>query len=277
MFKIGEFSTIARVSDVLLRHYDQIDLFKPAYVDPENGYRYYTIEQLPELNRILALRDLGFSLEQVGRLTQDNISLEEVQGMLNQKRAQIERSVAEEQARLRRVESRLKQIQQHKKHAQLEVVLKSIPGQPFLSVREPVPFIRKSGWLYYQVSDAVLQHQVPGLGYCLAIFHEPAFRERNVDFELGFLLNNPGETSIPLPDHRQMTVKRLNPIKQALTYVHTGPWSEIHLGFSVIGSWIETEDMRIAGRSRELYLNLVPPEEDDKLIVEIQIPVERRK
>ena len=55
MFRIGEFSTIARVSSVLLRHYDEMDLFKPSYVNPQNGYRYYSIEQLPRLNRILAL------------------------------------------------------------------------------------------------------------------------------------------------------------------------------------------------------------------------------
>lgn len=153
------------------------------------------------------------------------------------------------------------------------MVLKSIPRQPFLSIREPVPFIRKSGWLYYQVSDAVLQHQVTGVGYCMAIFHEPAFREINVDFELGFLLDQSEAPSVPLPDGRQLTVRQLAPVEQALTYVHSGPWPEIHLGFSVIGTWIEANEMRIAGRPRELYLNLVPPEDDDKLIVEIQIPV----
>jgi DNA-binding transcriptional MerR regulator len=277
MMKIGEFSTIARVSDVLLRHYDQIGLFKPARVDPDSGYRYYAIEQLTDLNHILALRDLGFSLEQVGRLVSDNVSAEEIQAMLKLKRAQIERLVVEEQARLRRVESRLKQIQQYKAFTECDVVLKSIPEQTFLSIREPVPFIRKSGWLYYQVSDAVLQYQVPGLGYCMALFHEPAFRERNVDFELGFLLHEPQVVSVPLSDDRQLTTRQLEPVEQALTYVHNGPWPEIHLGFSVIGTWMEANEMRIAGKPRELYLNLVPPEEDEKLIVEIQIPVSDRK
>jgi DNA-binding transcriptional MerR regulator len=78
MFQIGEFSNIARVSGVLLRHYDQIGLFKPAHVNPENGYRYYTIEQLPALNRILALRDLGLALEQIKRLVHDNVSPAEI-------------------------------------------------------------------------------------------------------------------------------------------------------------------------------------------------------
>jgi effector-binding domain-containing protein len=193
--------------------------------------------------------------------------------MLKLKQAQIEQLVSEEQARLRRVESRLKQTQQHKSVSEQAVVIKSIPEQPFLSIREPVPFIRKSGWLYYQVSDAVIQHRVPGVGYCLAIFHEPAFRERNVDFELGFLMEASGVSQVPLPDGRQLIARQLEPVEQALTYVHDGPWSEIHLGFGVIGAWMEANGMRIAGRPRELYLNLVPPEEDDKLLLEIQIPV----
>ena len=137
MFKIGEFSTIARVSGVLLRHYDQIGLFKPIHVNPENGYRYYSIEQLPDLNRILALRDLGFTLEQIGRLIQDNISPDEIQGMLKLKQAQIEQAVAEEQRRLQRIASRLKQVQQHGSFAQHEIVLKPLSASYFLSIREP--------------------------------------------------------------------------------------------------------------------------------------------
>ena len=273
MFKIGEFSTIARVSDVLLRHYDELDLFKPHYVDPDNGYRYYMMDQLPLLNRILALRDLGLSLDQIGRLIQDNITPDEIQGMLKLKKAQIEQEISAEQARLRRVASRLKQVQQQGTAVQPEVVMKTLPEQHFLSIREPIPYIRQSGWLYYQITDAVREQQVAGLSYCMAIFHDPAFREKNTDFELGFLLNEARQISIPLPQARQLTVKTLVPVDQALTCVHTGPWAEMHLGFSVIGQWMETQNLRITGKPRELYLNLVPPEEDEKLIVEIQIPV----
>ena len=66
MFKIGEFAQIAQVSDNLLRHYDAIDLLKPIHVDEWTGYRYYSAAQLPQLNRILALKDLGLSLEDAG-------------------------------------------------------------------------------------------------------------------------------------------------------------------------------------------------------------------
>jgi len=273
MFKIGEFSTIARVSDVLLRHYDELNLFKPHFVDPDNGYRYYIMDQLPTLNRILALRDLGLSLDQIGRLIQDNIGPDEIQGMLKLRQAQIEQDIAAEQARLRRVASRLKQVQQHGTAVQPEVVMKTFPEQHFLSIREPVPYIRQSGWLYYQISNAVHEQQVAGLSHCMAIFHDSTFREKNTDFELGFLLHEPRQVSVSLPQNRQLTVKTLPPVSQALTCVHIGPWAEIHLGFGAIGRWMEAQNLEISGKPRELYLNLVPPEEDENLIVEVQIPV----
>lgn len=273
MFKIGEFSTIARVSGVLLRHYDQIDLFKPIYVSPENGYRYYTIEQLTDLNRILALRDLGFTLEQIGRLVHDNISSDEIQGMLILKQAQIEQSVAEEQARLRRIASRLKQVQLHGHFSQYDIVLKPLPEASYLSIREPVPYLAKAGQLYYEVGDAVSKYAPSVATYCMAIFHDPIFRNEGTDFELGYLLDKPQALEVPLANGRSLTVKQLDPIHQAVTCIHTGPWSEIHIGFSAIGYWLEANKLTINGNTRELYLNLVPPHEDEKLVVELQIPI----
>ena len=64
MFRIGEFSRIAQVSGRLLRYYDEIGLLSPEFTDPQTGYRYYSAHQLPRLNRILVLKELGLSLEQ---------------------------------------------------------------------------------------------------------------------------------------------------------------------------------------------------------------------
>ena len=66
MFKIGEFSKLSRVSVKALRHYDDMGLLRPAQVDRFTSYRYYALEQLPRLHRILGLKELGFSLEQIG-------------------------------------------------------------------------------------------------------------------------------------------------------------------------------------------------------------------
>ncbi len=67
MLRIGEFARLSRVSIRMLRHYDEVGLLPPAHVDPETGYRYYRTSQLRTLNRIIVLRDLGFSIRDIAR------------------------------------------------------------------------------------------------------------------------------------------------------------------------------------------------------------------
>ena len=59
MLKIGDFSRICQVTIKTLRHYDRLDLLKPAEVDRFTGHRYYTLAQVSRLNRILALKEYG--------------------------------------------------------------------------------------------------------------------------------------------------------------------------------------------------------------------------
>src|SRR5687768_5423037 len=110
MFKIGEFSQLSRVSVRMLRHYDQLGLLKPSRTDNFTNYRYYSADQLPRLNRILALRDLGFSLEQIGNLLDEELPAEQLMGMLKLKRAEIEQQMQVEQLRMARLEARINQI-----------------------------------------------------------------------------------------------------------------------------------------------------------------------
>src|ERR1051326_5641034 len=112
VFKIGDFSRLTQVTVKTLRHYDRLGLIKPDYIDPESGYRYYTAGQLPRLNRILALKDLGFSLEQITTLVKEEVPISELRGMLRLKRAEMERTIQDEQERLRRVDARLRQLEE---------------------------------------------------------------------------------------------------------------------------------------------------------------------
>src|SRR5271154_6465651 len=135
MFRIGEFAQIAQVSSRQLRFYDQLGLLEPAHTDDQTGYRYYSIRQLPRLNSILALKELGLSLEQIGPLLKDDISPSELRGMLTMKRAQVEQALREEGARLRHIESRIAQIDKHGVIEGYDVVTKSVAAVPFLSLR----------------------------------------------------------------------------------------------------------------------------------------------
>ena len=112
LLRIGEFAEISDVPAKTLRYYDRIGLFRPIYVNPSNEYRYYSPDQIPKITRILTLKDLGLSLEQIGRLLESELSLSELRGMLRLKRVEIQEQLARERGRLARVEARLRQIEE---------------------------------------------------------------------------------------------------------------------------------------------------------------------
>ncbi len=93
MFSIGDFAKHGRVSVRMLRHYDAIGLLRPAHVDPYSSYRSYTAEQLARLNRVIALKDLGFTLTQVHEILDAEISADELRGMLRLRRAELEAAI----------------------------------------------------------------------------------------------------------------------------------------------------------------------------------------
>ena len=111
MFSIGEFARHGRVSVRMLRHYDAIGLLRPASVDAATGYRFYRASQLAELNRIIALKVFGFTLQQVQAILAEQVSAAELRGMLKLRRAEIFDRIEAETARLARVEARLLTIE----------------------------------------------------------------------------------------------------------------------------------------------------------------------
>ncbi|QZY17168.1 MerR family transcriptional regulator [Streptomyces decoyicus] len=124
MFSIGDFAQYGRVSARMLRHYDAIGLLRPARTDPVSGYRFYEAAQLARLNRIIALKDLGFSLQQVGAILAEEVSVPELRGMLRLRRAELEASLAAAGARLAQVEARLRTIESEGRMSADDVVVK---------------------------------------------------------------------------------------------------------------------------------------------------------
>jgi DNA-binding transcriptional MerR regulator len=128
MFKIGDFSRLTRVTVKALRHYDRLGLLKPDHIDGTSGYRYYTAAQLPRLERLLALKDLGFSLEQVGRLLDADLSAAQLRQLMHQKGAEVRATIAAEQERLARIEARVRQLDATERAARYPVTLRPSTG-----------------------------------------------------------------------------------------------------------------------------------------------------
>lgn len=98
---------LTKVPVKTLRYYDEIGLLKPDAINAQNGYRSYKASQLPRLNRILALKDLGLPLERIKRILEQDLSPDELRGMLKLRQAELEEQLQETQQQLGCVAARL--------------------------------------------------------------------------------------------------------------------------------------------------------------------------
>lgn len=269
MFLTGEFSRIARVSKRLLQYYDEIGLLKPAHTDPQTGYRYYSARQLPRLNRILALKELGLSLEQIARMLDDAISDEEIRGMLVLQRAQLEQSLIADLQRFRQIESRLRQDDLP------DVVLKSVPAQRYLSLRTHVESLM-AGWNVIQHIVRSLPTHVgtSTLGHFVAITHTDLYEETDIDVQFGFLITGEVDSPVALSDTEQLTITELPAVETMATIAHVGGPSTSNVGYGALGQWIEANNYRLAGAGREVFLDFPFPTREEDFVIEIQFPVE---
>lgn len=272
MFTVGEFSRLAQVSKRLLRYYDEIDLLKPIHTDPSTGYRYYGAEQMTALNRILVLKELGLSLDQIRRILRDHISTDEIQGMLLLKKAEIEQHLRAELQRIRKIESRLQSIRNSETHKPLNVVIKNIPAQPVLSARQIVESFEVGMEIFGQIRAALPAKSTYGLCFCIC--HSDDLTERDMDLELGCLIEARTHAPVPLHSGLQLQFRELPRVETMATTIVEGALETIHTGYMEIGSWVEANGYRLAGTPREISLRFPQTADGRDLITEIQFPVE---
>jgi DNA-binding transcriptional MerR regulator len=138
MFSIGEFARLGTVSVRTLRHYEELGLLRPAKGNPDTGYRGYSADQLGQLNRIVALKELGLSLAQVKQLM-GGITLDELRGMLMLRRAQPEQELQAHKDQLRGVEARLRYIEREGAVLADDILVKRLPAMGVVVITEPAP------------------------------------------------------------------------------------------------------------------------------------------
>ena len=273
MFTVGEFSRIARVSKRLLRYYDEIGLLKPAHTDRLTGYRYYSAEQMPRINRILALKDLGLSLDQIQRLLSDRISTDEMQGMLLLKKAEIEQQVQAEIQRVRNIEARLQFLHSAEAEEPFDVVIKQIPAQPVLSVRTVLPSLEDMAGLWGPIMSALPQKIGEGLFF--GIMHSDGIEEGNLDVEIGRTITVKSHAPVPILEGLQLRFHELPAVDEMATFAVKGNFENLLIAYSVIGTWAESNGFRFAGLPREVALQLPQRADGSDAIMEIQYPVEQ--
>jgi len=273
MIRIGDFSKLSRVPVKTLRYYDEMGLLKPIAVDTFTGYRLFEYSQLSVLNRILALKDLGFSLEEIGRLLDDGLSVEQMRGMLKLRETEARQRVHDEAERLERIRVLLRQIEQEDSMSKYDVVIKSVDEIRVASVRGTVPTPPEQGPLWQELEEYLAMQHVHPTSACFTLYHDDEFKERDWDVEVCEPID------ADLDESTHIKVRTLPALGTLASTIHNGPFVTIGEAYNAIGKWITDNGYRIVGPCRELYLHA--PEDngqnDPDTVTEIQFPVEKIK
>jgi DNA-binding transcriptional MerR regulator len=267
--KIGNFARIGQVTVQTLRHYDDLALLKPSEVDALSGYRYYVLDQLPRLHRILALKDLGFSLEQIAHLLENDLPPAELRGMLRLKQAELRQQVDEGLDRLERLEARLSLIEQEAQQPDYEVVIKSVAPLQVASVRGVIPSYWDEGSLWGDLFHQLKQAGISANGPYLSLYHSG---EPEIDVEACAPLS-PEAASI-----QGISIRELPAVESMASTIHRGSFTGLAGAYAALLKWIDLNGYYVDGPDRAIYLRL--PEagqsrQDPNAITEMQVPISK--
>jgi DNA-binding transcriptional MerR regulator len=270
MFTIGEFARHGRVSVRMLRHYDATGLLRPARVEEASGYRRYTAGQLARLNRIIALKDLGFSLDQVREMLDEQVSAAQLRGMLRLRRAELQSRLTADAARLAQVEARLQIIEREGTMPADDIQVKQIPAVRVAELTataaslEPASITPVIQPLYEELGSRLGQAGVTPVGPAIA-YYEDAPDGDGVVVHATLPVNaEPG-------GGHGFAIVDLPAITRAATVVHRGSMDNVMSTIQVLARWIDDNGYRSSGYPREFYLEC--PADPAQWVTELQEPI----
>ncbi|MGB3762230.1 MAG: MerR family transcriptional regulator [Ornithinimicrobium sp.] len=264
MISIGDFARLGQVSVRMLRHYDRIGLLPPATIDASSGYRRYAAEQLARLNRIVALKDLGFTLEQVGSVLDHGVDSEELRGMLRLRLAELEHEESLARARLSAVEFRLRLIEKEHSMSDTEYVLKSLPAVR-LAARRAVIETQPDIAGFVGPAFEELAHAVSAAGGSLDVaMASYDMSEDGIGVTVGYQVENPvaGAETVDLPA-----------TPTAVCAVHLGSMDGIGAAWQELARWVGSQGWAPSGPCRENYVRAWPVDDQSRWVTELQQPV----
>ncbi|MCO1603135.1 MerR family transcriptional regulator [Desulfosporosinus nitroreducens] len=270
MFKIGEFSKLAQVSIRMLRYYDETGLLKPAEIDKFTNYRLYSIEQIPVLNKIIFLRDLGFNVSEIA-VALNHWEDEFIANQLDHKRLEIENGIKAGQEKLAKIELAKRDIRQEKIRIHYNVSLKSIPSYQVFSLRRVVCNYYAEGQLWKEMSAFAGQNNIPISNNTFTIYHDTDYRETDVDIEICAPVARIGK------DRCGFTYRNTEPVPIMACSMVYGSFENIAGAYLAFANWLQGHSQyKMSGQSRQIVHRGPWNEENpDKYLTELQIPLEK--
>ena len=265
LYKIGMFAAMNHVTIKALRFYEEQGLLIPALIHPETGYRYYTLSQMAVLHQITALKQAGFTLEEIARI---NAGADE-EAVLLKKKAELLGKISELTRQIAVVDGYLSK---RKNRLSSPVLVKTIPGTTVAAMK-----IRIESY------DGLFD-RMPAMGalmekvgcecavpeYCFTNYLEPGYKDEDVLVEIC-------ESVVAVREETGGLYFRTLPEIQAACIFHKGSYQTFAESYETVLKYIEENGYEIAGEIRESYIDGVwNQDEESQWLSEIQVPVRRK-
>ncbi|MDF2984804.1 MAG: MerR family transcriptional regulator [Eubacterium sp.] len=267
MYSIGVFSQINKVTAKTLRHYDEMGLLKPEYVDKITGYRYYTSNQLPTMHKILTLKQLGLSLSEIKEVQANPMAAEMY---LRLKEHEITENIKNEQLKLLQIQNYSNILKGDIKFMYTPIV-KELPEVIVASMRQVV----NSYDDFFYLCPNIMAGEMERLGcvcaipeYCFNIYHDGEFKEKNIDVEICEAVTEMKE------DTGILKFKKMPGVGTAVCVLHKGPYSTLRDAYIFIFEWIKDNNYEAVDFPRESYIDGIwNKKNQEDWLTEVQVPV----
>lgn len=244
MLKIGDFSKLSRISIRMLRHYDEIGLLMPKTIDNFTSYRYYAEDQLPVAARIVALKDMGFSLSTITEILKSYENPQALAEYLTVKQAEAE----ETKRRLLLLDTAIKRLRKDETAMKYNVTVKTFPERYVASVRKVIPSYDQEGmlWGILMTETALLGMQPADNCNSLALFHDDGYKEADVDVEVQMTVKGSYKNT-------ENVVFKTEPAVEIASATYKGSYDQITAVNHAVASWVQDNDYEFAGMMFCIY------------------------
>jgi len=273
LLAIGQFARATGLTVRAVRHYGELGLLQPAYVDPETGYRYFVPEQVAEAEAIKRLRFVGLALDEIREILEAGDPVFTRERLVRHRAKMAELAATTEQilATLQRIIEGKERLVPGTPDIRTEVEIKDVPAQDVLLIRERVPQEKLSEVIPAAFNELAAYLHERGL--------EPVGPPVTVcpyaDEEGMVAIENGWAVPTSVPGNGRIDAATL-PACTVLSYRHRGHYEELDRSYRALQALVESEGLTIAGEPREIYWT-DPEELPDPAdwVTEIQFPIVR--
>lgn len=272
MLKIGDFSSLSRISIRMLRHYDEIGLLVPKSIDSFSGYRYYGEDQLPVAGQINALKDMGFGLSAIGEILKSFDDPQKMAELLSVKMAEVKAQAEEAARRLLLLETAIKRLRKDGTTMSYNITLKTLPERYVASVRQSIPAYDQESilWHILMKETTPLKMQPADNCFSLAIFHDEEYKESDVDVEIQCTVKGNYQDT-------ENVVFKTVPAIEIASATYKGSYTQITAVNHAVANWVNDNGYEFNGAMLCIYhVSPAQTHNPDELVTEVCYPVKKK-